>query len=1133
MYTLPFALSHLVGLGLLGTLAAGAARESELTEAPTAAAASAEASTESDPLRSSQEGEVLTGGEARFVPLPALLDTPRLPEPPEYRDGEEQDELLIGPGGNPWFLGFAAGQYTPPVGERLDTLLAEVLAAPLTGARPAHDTYAFVMIAGRITPERVAALEGAGARVLGYHPQNCLRVALPTGAVEPIADLGFVRWVGVARPWQKLHPAFDAVLTGNSDANVEVYVSVFESDLTETSVRVPFGTESLVSPGGVEPAPARPAGQLGRWRTNGWQEAALEALGMEIDLFSARSSSFRGRLSEGLLGELVAFDFVQFVEPWIEPTLAHDESMAFTHGDLGRVTWNGGANDSVVVGEADTGIDIGHSALNHFFGWGWDLASSGTGPWDDGDSHGTHVAGTILGKADTDRSLDGMVPFVGGAPDLRVFNTKIFNNNGSWGGSTMSDILDRFSQDLDDGNGNITPKPHVINHSWGTAGATTWIGSEVDCRELDTDVWVFGQMHVFAAGNEGSSGSSLRMQGSAKNVFTVGNVRDYSDGTDLPGEIWTSSSRGPTGDLRWKPNVVAPGRWIRSASANTSSGFSEKSGTSMAAPHVVGLAAQLCDHFPFLQYRASTLGAVLMASALTRNGVTLSAPSTLSTGHHNTYGAGRIEGYRAHNLGGQSLYFWNFDMTSSTGHVELDFNVPEGATRLSVVMLYNELPASAGASAALYNDLDMYIDRAPFTVEGNSGEYFSHQSNRDNAETRVINSPPAADYRIKIWPEDLPAGFLNLVRVGVAVVVSFGDTTPDASLTTSLDDAYVQPGQPVEMSATVASPSYVASAVYLESQVSGETLLGAEATLKDGAVADLMDNPVDGHGILLGNIAGGQNRQARWTASWATEGARVWTVAMSSENAGAPTSQKTVIVDGTPPSGPTNLNSATHPVGQSRCATTVGVTWTAATDALSGILGYRLVVDHFPTTHLSTTPNLGAVTSYQGPVSPSASPWYVHLRAIDRAGNGGPTVHYGPFHVHSGQSTQYCTSVPNSTGVAATISSVGGVSLSANSTQLVATGLPAGQPSLFFVGTTAVNVPFGNGIRCAGGGIVRLGVANTLSGTTSLQLDFTQPQLAGFSTPGATAYFQNWFRDPSAGGSGFNLTNGLRMTLCE
>src|SRR5690606_28266323 len=227
---------------------------------------------------------------------------------------------------------------------------------------------------------------------------------------------------------------------------------------------------------------------------------------------------------------------------------------------------------------------------------------------------------------------------------------------------------------------------------------------------------------------------------------------------------------------------------------------------------------------------------------------------------------------------------------------------------------------------------------------------------------------------------------------------------------------------PVEMSATVSSPSYVASAVYVSSQVAGETLLSAEATLKDGQVADLMDNTAGGHSILLGDIAGGQNRQARWTASWASEGARVWTVAMSSENAGAPTSQKTVIVDGTPPAGPTNLTS-THPVGQSRCATTVTMSWNAATDALSGIAGYRVLFNNSASTNLSTTPNLGAVTSYQQALSPSALPWYFHVRAIDRSGNGGPTVHYGPFHVHSGQSAPYCTAVPNSTGGAASISS--------------------------------------------------------------------------------------------------------------
>ena len=85
----------------------------------------------------------------------------------------------------------------------------------------------------------------------------------------------------------------------------------------------------------------------------------------------------------------------------------------------------------------------------------------------------------------------------------------------------------------------------------------------------------------------------------AKNALTVGNVFDrrYLG----VGDIANTSSRGPTGDGRMKPNLVAPGNIVTSAKAGTTNNYNDKSGTSMAAPHVTGLAATLMDHYPELQ----------------------------------------------------------------------------------------------------------------------------------------------------------------------------------------------------------------------------------------------------------------------------------------------------------------------------------------------------------------------------------------------------------------------------------------------------------------------------------------------------------------------------------------------------
>lgn len=97
-----------------------------------------------------------------------------------------------------------------------------------------------------------------------------------------------------------------------------------------------------------------------------------------------------------------------------------------------------------------------------------------------------------------------------------------------------------------------------------------------------------------------------------------------------------------------------------------------------------------------------------------------------------------------------------------------------------------------------------------------------------------------------------------------------------------------------------------------------------------------------------------------------------------------------------------------------------------------------------------------------------------------------------------------------------------------------------GQFALFYYGGAAVEVPFGDGYRCVGSGccgIWRLNPVQPLDmfGDLGRDLDFTSPPAGaggGKIAPGDTIYFQLWYRDPAAGGSGFNLSNGLQATFC-
>jgi hypothetical protein len=112
----------------------------------------------------------------------------------------------------------------------------------------------------------------------------------------------------------------------------------------------------------------------------------------------------------------------------------------------------------------------------------------------------------------------------------------------------------------------------------------------------------------------------------------------------------------------------------------------------------------------------------------------------------------------------------------------------------------------------------------------------------------------------------------------------------------------------------------------------------------------------------------------------------------------------------------------------------------------------------------------------------------------------------------------------------------GAAVVGADSLVLSASGLTPNQPGLYFQGLNAVSggagVVFGDGIRCAGGGVIRLGVrvasATGASDTSGLPQAIS---VKGAVAPGDLRYYQLWYRDPAGSPCGalFNLTNGYSV----
>jgi len=120
----------------------------------------------------------------------------------------------------------------------------------------------------------------------------------------------------------------------------------------------------------------------------------------------------------------------------------------------------------------------------------------------------------------------------------------------------------------------------------------------------------------------------------------------------------------------------------------------------------------------------------------------------------------------------------------------------------------------------------------------------------------------------------------------------------------------------------------------------------------------------------------------------------------------------------------------------------------------------------------------------------------------------------------------YCTANPSSTGAPALMSAQGSTSVALNTLELTAEPVP-NQPFIFFFGPNQIQVPFGNGFLCAGGGLTRILPPGAASGNRAVR----SVDLPTWGIVPGTRNFQCWFRDPAGGGAAFNTSDGLSIVF--
>jgi bacillopeptidase F len=273
----------------------------------------------------------------------------------------------------------------------------------------------------------------------------------------------------------------------------------------------------------------------------------------------------------------------------------------------------------VRVGVIDTGIDATHPDLKDRLLLFKDFVNNKTEPYDD-NSHGTHVSGTIAGGNASGTS-------VGVAPGAKIIMGKVFSSTGA---ASDSDLL-KAMQWMADPDGNPEHQPQIVSNSWGS-DAPDGSKDPMDeplCKAIAGWAKV-GILAVFAAGNEGPDSGTVGIPGACPQALTVG-------ATDKNDDLAYFSSRGPS---TWKsgaiikPTVSAPG--VDVISTIPGGGYKAYSGTSMATPHVAGLAALVVQAVP--NVTIENVQKLIIAGATHLGSDEANEPN-------NQFGAGRIDAY--------------------------------------------------------------------------------------------------------------------------------------------------------------------------------------------------------------------------------------------------------------------------------------------------------------------------------------------------------------------------------------------------------------------------------------------------------------------------------------------------------
>ena len=593
---------------------------------------------------------------------------------------------------------------------------------------------ALIQLEGPIDPDRRAAIEASGARIMGYIPDNAYILDTRRARVGAINALPFVTALVDFRTDWKLDP----------ELGQRTYTTAAMQALAAKGA-VPAVIELFP---GANPADAARAAA----------GAGIRVLGSQLDgdrfVLEVTGSVDALRAMAGNAG-------VKWIEPAPEVTFRSNTNTRWivqTNQINNTPVYDAGLRgEGQLIAVMDGKVSITHCSFS-------DPENDPIGPdhrkiqaynTSAGyDFHGTHVAGTALGDAGANNNTRGI-----------AYNARlVYGTTASFGSfaSMNNKLTTHYGQGAT-----------IHTNSWGNDGTTAY---DNWARAIDDFSWNNDDnLVIFAVTN----GSSLKNPENAKNCLAVG-----ATGPNGTQQNHCTGGTGPTNDGRRKPEIYAPGCSTVSSSG-TSCSTGSASGTSMAAPAIAGVAALVRQYY--------TEGFYPTGSASPEDAFVPSGPLMKATLINSAVDMTGVSGYPSNREGwgrvmiDNALYFDGQARTNivrdvrnnsndalDTGDtIEIPFVVTSNGEELRITMAFHDAPGALNTNSAAVNNLDLEVENEfGVLVRGNvfSGGFSTTGGSADainNVEVVRISTPFPGEYTARIR-----ATAVNQGSQGYAIVIN-------------------------------------------------------------------------------------------------------------------------------------------------------------------------------------------------------------------------------------------------------------------------------------------------------------------------------------------------------------------------